>query len=231
MKINVPNQITIARLILAVIFFVLLSLFSAEGYPGNGWLLKVCFWVFLVAAATDFLDGLLARMLKQVTIFGRVVDPVVDKVLVCGAFIYFASDHFVAGGKNVSFVAPWMATVIIGRELFVSALRAHSEAEGRDFSAVWIGKLKMVVQSTAVCLVLGYLAWFPGLAPVAKFSVWLTVVITIVSMITYGRRAWTFLRSSAAPAEKAGPLPSSAAPAPAQERLAPRQPDLTEPNR
>ena len=203
MKINLPNQITLARLGLAIIFFILLSWFQAGDLESSRWMLTVCFWIFLIAALTDVLDGFLARMMKQVTSFGRIVDPVVDKVMVCGAFIFFASEHFSDGNQNISGVAPWMVIVILVRELLVSAIRSHSEAEGQDFGADWSGKLKMFVQSVTICVVLGQLAWFHKLRPdelawVRVGCVWLTVIITALSTLTYARRARAFLLSSAA---------------------------------
>jgi len=230
MKINLPNQITLARLALAIVFFGFLSWFRAEDLESSRWMLTVCFWVFLVAALTDILDGFLARMMKQVTSFGRIVDPVVDKVMVCGAFIFFASEHFWAGGRNISGVAPWMVIVVLLRELLVSAIRSHSEGLGQDFAATWSGKLKMFVQSATVCVVLGQLAWFherrpDELAWIRVGSIWLMLVVTTLSMVMYIRRAYSFLLSSAAlgagsaaqessprTSQKPGPPPKDAPP-------------------
>jgi CDP-diacylglycerol--glycerol-3-phosphate 3-phosphatidyltransferase len=203
MKINLPNQITLARLGLALVFFGFLSWFQAEDLESSRWMLTVCFWVFLVAALTDVLDGFLARMMKQVTSFGRIVDPVVDKVMICGAFIFFASQHFWEGGRNISGVAPWMVIVVLLRELLVSAIRSHSEGLGQDFAATWSGKLKMFVQSATVCIVLGQLAWFherrpDELAWIRVGSIWLMLAVTTLSMVMYVRRAYSFLLSGAA---------------------------------
>jgi CDP-diacylglycerol--glycerol-3-phosphate 3-phosphatidyltransferase len=203
MRINLPNQITLARLGLAIVFFFLLSWFRAEDLESSRWMLKVCFWLFLVAALTDVLDGFLARLMKQVTSFGRIVDPVVDKVMVCGAFIFLASGHFWNGNENIAGVEPWMVIVILVRELLVSAIRSYSEAEGRDFGADWSGKLKMFVQSATICVVLVQLAWYykpekDELGWVRDGCIWLTVIITALSTLTYARRAHAFLLSSAA---------------------------------
>ncbi|MFH1748820.1 MAG: CDP-diacylglycerol--glycerol-3-phosphate 3-phosphatidyltransferase [Planctomycetota bacterium] len=198
MKINIPNQITLGRLVLALIFFVLLSLFDAANNPR--WLLLVCFWVFLIAALSDILDGLLARTLKQVTTFGRVLDPIVDKVMVCGAFVLFAGPNFVDDGHNITGVVPWMVIVILMREFLVSGIRAHAESTGREFAATWAGKLKMFVQSATVCVILGQLGWksLAYLAPLRTACVWLTVIVTALSIIAYLRRAQSFLLTSAA---------------------------------
>jgi CDP-diacylglycerol--glycerol-3-phosphate 3-phosphatidyltransferase len=199
MRINVPNQITLGRLVLAVLFFALLSWFDASHLDKQRWLLMVSFWVFLVAVVSDIVDGLIARMTDTVTSFGRVVDPVVDKVIVCGAFVLFASHHFWDGSTNITGVAPWMVLVILVRELLVSAVRAHAESAGVDFSASWSGKIKMLVQSVTVCVILGQLAWdLEGLAPVRVALVWLTVIVTALSAVSYVRRAQAFLLSSEA---------------------------------
>lgn len=201
MRINIPNQITLVRLALAVVFFALLSWFDPRHLDQQRWLLSTCFWIFLVAALTDILDGLLARMMHSVTSFGRIVDPVVDKVMVCGAFVLFASHNFWDPVLNVNLtsVQPWMVVVILSRELLVSAVRAHAEGEGQEFGASWVGKLKMFIQSAAVCVVLGQLAWnLTSLAPLRTGVVWLTVVITALSAISYVHRARAFLLTQAA---------------------------------
>jgi CDP-diacylglycerol--glycerol-3-phosphate 3-phosphatidyltransferase len=199
MRINLPNQITLARLGLAVIFVALLSWFDARALDQQRWLLQIGFWIFLAAALTDILDGLLARMMKSVTTFGRILDPVVDKVMVCGAFVLFSSHHFRSESGNITDVAPWMVVVLIFREFLVSAVRAHAESAGQEFGASWMGKLKMFVQSATVCIILGQLAWnLTSLAPLRTGSVWATVVVTVFSAISYVRRARAFLLTSAA---------------------------------
>lgn len=196
MRINVPNQITLSRLVLAVIFFVLLSWFNADKLDSQRWLLQVCFWIFLVAAITDIIDGMLARLMQSVTSFGRILDPVVDKLMVCGAFVLFASHHFWDTDRNLNItdVRPWMVVIILSRELLVSAVRSHAEGAGQEFGAAWIGKLKMFIQSATVCFILGQLAWkLDALEPVRTAAVWATVAITILSALVYVHRARAFL--------------------------------------
>ena len=191
MRMSIPNQITLGRLVLAIIFFGLLSFYSAAR-PATNWILSVAFWIFLIAALGDFLDGWLARRLNQVTSFGRVVDPVVDKVMVCGAFIFFCSGNFVdpTTQRNITGVAPWMATVVLLRELFVSAMRAFVESSGSSFAANWVGKLKMFVQAATVCVVLGVLAWYEEtMSWLRVTAVWATVIVTAASIYSYVRRA------------------------------------------
>src|SRR3989304_1473760 len=90
---NLPNRITLARLGLAVAFFVLLSQYSQRS--PKAWMLDLAVVMFIVAAATDIVDGYIARKRGLVTPLGRVLDPLVDKVLVCGAFILFVGPGFV----------------------------------------------------------------------------------------------------------------------------------------
>jgi CDP-diacylglycerol--glycerol-3-phosphate 3-phosphatidyltransferase len=188
MAINVPTQVTLGRLALAVLFIALLSWFNPMRLEEQRWLLQVCFWLFLVAAVSDVLDGLLARMMRSVTSLGRMLDPVADKVMICGAFVLFASHHFWDGSRNLTDVRPWMVVVILTRELIVSVARSHSEGAGRTFGASWAGKLKMFVQSATVCVILGQLAWnVAGAEPIRTACVWLTVVVTALSALTYLR--------------------------------------------
>lgn len=205
MAINLPNQITIARLILAIIFFVLLGQYS-HGESGPR-LLDVCAALFIVAALTDALDGYLARRQNQVTSFGRVLDPFVDKVLVCGAFVFFCGPGFVEleSGCNVSGVRVWMVVLIVGRELLVTGLRGFSESQGDAFGANVFGKAKMMVQSITVPVVLFFLAHrdsvlgSPGVAWIMPAFVWLTVVVTAVSIAAYLVRARSILAEMSRP--------------------------------
>ncbi len=130
---NVPNQVTIARLMLSLVLFVCLP---AEYY-------LVSLVLFVVAAGTDWLDGYYARRYGQVTQLGRILDPFADKIIICGSFIFLAA-------VPQSEIAAWMAVLVVGRELLVTALRSFLEQQGADFSANMAGKLKMVLQCVAV---------------------------------------------------------------------------------
>lgn len=139
---NLPNLITLTRLFLSAILFALISI-------GEMWLTATI--LFIVAASTDFLDGYYARKLGQITILGRILDPFVDKIIVCGSFIFLI-------GERASGVNAWMAIIVVGREMFVSTLRGLLEQMGLDFSANWVGKIKMIGQSVAVSVALGFMA-------------------------------------------------------------------------
>jgi len=191
---NLPNQITLARLVLAIVFFVLLSQYSQR--DPKAWMLDLATVLFVVAAATDYVDGYLARKWKMVTALGRVLDPLVDKLLVCGAFILFVGPEFVdAQGRNVTEVQGWMVVVIVGRELLVTGLRGFNESIGRAFGASLHGKVKMWIQSIAAPAILLLVAhgeqWFTGAtASAIKVTiVWVTVLVTALSLFQYLARS------------------------------------------
>ncbi len=126
---HIPNLLSLARIPLAIfLFFCIVK---------SWWLVALI--VFLLATATDWLDGWWARRYGPLTLVGRNLDPLADKVLVCGAFIYLIPVE--AAG-----IVPWMVTVIVCRELLVTGIRGMVEAAGQKFGADWFGKLKMVLQ-------------------------------------------------------------------------------------
>ena len=200
LSLNLPNQITLSRLALAIVFFVLLSQYSQQ--EPSPWILDIGAVIFIVAAVTDILDGYLARRRGEVTPLGRVLDPLVDKVLVCGAFILFTGSRFVdATGHNVTEVSAWMVVVIVGRELLVTGLRGFNESLGISFGASVYGKLKMWMQSIAAPAILFIVAheetWGAAAGPAKKTLVWLTVVITALSTVVYLVRSRHILEDSA----------------------------------
>lgn len=197
MRMTLPNWITLARLGLAVAFFVCLAQFDAGRRSETVIWIQVAFWIFVIAGLSDYIDGELARRLHQISVFGRVMDPVADKVLICGGYAFLAGANFVHAGASLTAVAPWMAVVILGRELLVTSLRAQREAGGGDFSAAWSGKLKMVVQTVVLGAILAQISvdarWG---APLLPWLTWLVVLVTLWSLFTYLGRAWSFLSES-----------------------------------
>ncbi len=179
---NVPNQLTTLRLLLSIVLFVLIDL---QNY-------QAALIVFIIAASTDWLDGYYARKYAQVTTLGRILDPFVDKIIICGTFIYLVS-------LADSGIRAWMAVVVVGRELLVTALRSYLEQQGADFSASMSGKLKMVLQCVAAGLSLFRLsydvkptpAWLDHALPIA---VWAAVVLTVYSGVGYIFAAVRLLR-------------------------------------
>lgn len=218
---QVPNFITASRLVLAVVFFVLLSWYQYEG-RGHSTLLTWAFFICLVAITTDFIDGYLARRWKVESRFGRVVDPFVDKILVLGSFVFFAGKNFVIVSDiiegqirvahTITGVTPAMVVIILGRELLVTSLRGLVESSGMQFGADWSGKLKMILQSATILVIVAYVYCLglvshhrPDLrADYLHYAtlfrdgmIWLTLVVTVWSAIGYVRRSLRALRAAA----------------------------------
>jgi len=199
---NVPNQITIVRFFLTIVFCILLAQYSHRN--PKPWMLDLAAGLFIFAAATDFLDGHLARKWGQVTALGRILDPLVDKLLVCGAFILFVGPEFVDfDGHNVTEMKTWMVVFIVGREMLVTSLRGFNESMGKAFGASIHGKLKMWMQSIATPAILLVVAHQGTSIPMESARViklvlvWATVIITAVSMIQYVLRSRYILDESA----------------------------------
>ena len=177
---NVPNTLTIGRLVLGL---AVCALISAGLYPA-------ALAVFTVAALSDALDGYLARRLGQETPIGRQLDPLVDKLIVGSALIHLLP-HEGSG------LMPWMVTAILVRELIVQALRSLIEGRGEPFGARMVGKLKTVFQ----CLAIGAAIVVLGVAKPPLYLLWLrdlliyaAVALTIYSGCAYLAIAWPKLK-------------------------------------
>ncbi len=174
---NVPNYLSLSRLPLAVVLFACID--------GGAWLLGLV--TFLVASLTDWADGWWARRYGPLTAVGRNLDPLTDKVLVCGAFVYLIP-------VPAAHVAPWMVVVVVGRELIVTGLRGMVEATGAKFGADWFGKVKMVLQCAVLIGVL-LLQWLRSepwgtsavglLTPVQAALLWAMLAATVGSGVQY----------------------------------------------
>jgi len=189
MRMNLPNQITVARLLVAIACLVLLCLFDIAQRERQLWMLDAAFILFVLAAATDWLDGYLARRQNQVTAFGRILDPFVDKILVLGAFVLLLGRGFrLEGGESVTGLSAWMIAVIVARELLVSGLRGHSESQGKAYAANYWGKTKMVLQSICVAWIIASVGrlrdvdWVMAMRP---WLIWAVVLFTAVSVVAY----------------------------------------------
>lgn len=178
---NVPNALTMTRLALAGGVGIMIEC---------GWYFSAMV-AFIIAASTDFLDGWWARRFNQITKLGRVLDPFVDKIIVTAALVALVAE------PN-SQIAPWMVTVILGREFLVTSLRAMIEGQGGDFSARWMGKWKMLVQCAAIIASLWLLqapqAWLQWTTLVLAYA---AVAITVASGLDYVVQAVRAMRSSA----------------------------------
>ncbi|MFO1020831.1 MAG: CDP-diacylglycerol--glycerol-3-phosphate 3-phosphatidyltransferase [Planctomycetales bacterium] len=182
---NLANIITVSRLVLALILFGMISLRpDSLGLPAA--------MLFLLAAATDAVDGFVARRFKLISTFGRIVDPFADKIIVCGTFIFLLEQ------RNLSGVNALMVAIVVGREMFVTGLRGFLEQQGKDFSATWSGKLKMILQCAA--LTLSLLTCDPGYRDAGwvysrDITLWVAVAMTFYSGWVYAARGFQILRS------------------------------------
>lgn len=136
--------------------------------------------IFLAAAATDLLDGYLARRWGQITTVGTLLDPIADKLLISAALVSLVDIHRVPA---------WMVILIIGREFAVSGLRSIAAAGGYTIEASDLGKTKMVAQVVAIALVIAGIRW-PQLDQLALFAMWSVVLFALLSAADYFRKFW-----------------------------------------
>jgi CDP-diacylglycerol---glycerol-3-phosphate 3-phosphatidyltransferase len=180
---NGPNLLTLLR-----IFFVPLLVAALLGedfsapWMGQFRLSRDTFalLIFLAAAATDLLDGYLARRWGQITTVGTLLDPIADKLLISAALISLVDIHRVPA---------WMVILIIGREFAVSGLRSIAAAGGYTIEASELGKSKMVAQVAAIALVIAGIRW-PALNEIAMLAMWTVVLFALVSAADYFRKFW-----------------------------------------
>ncbi len=188
---TLANKITAGRFFLSFVYFAAVLV---AGHAGAwDWLVwDTATAIFLVTVITDALDGYYARKYKEVTSVGRIADPLVDKVVICGAFILFLGNPALE-----AVLPPWMVLVVVLREFVVSGVRSFVEAQGVAFGAnVW-GKIKMVIQSGAVVTGQVYAAHFTPWAWAKVFTIgamWLMLAATVISGITYLVEARRVLR-------------------------------------
>lgn len=185
---NLPNALTVARMFLTPALVILLA--------AGAW--GAALGVFVAAMATDVLDGYLARSRGLVTDFGRLMDPIADKLLIGAAFVCLAA---------IDRIDPWAVAVILSREAAVSGLRMAARRQGLVISANWLGKAKTAVQTVAIVVLI--VATNPDPAWVQAL-IGVTVAITVVSGLAYavsyfGRRRAPAPREVASiPASPAG---------------------------
>ncbi len=216
---SLPNGLTMLRLVLAAAFFGTLN---AYRYPDHNTLwANVAVVFFMLAAITDALDGYLARKWHVESIFGRIMDPFCDKVLVLGAFIYLAGPRFIVREwvEEGSFftmatgVYPWMVVIVLARELLVTGFRGEAESMGVSFGASWFGKWKMILQSACIPVVIVLTVNFKtgGGETVSVVARWVcyvvvyaTVLVTILSGLPYVTRL-RHITGDGRPGEKTEP--------------------------
>ncbi len=190
---NLPNRITLARLLASIVLFAILVQLNRRGTASS----SLALWaliLFILVAATDWLDGYLARSLGQVTALGRILDPFVDKVTVCGSFILLGDvapiDHLLQA---------WMIVVIVGREFFVNDIRGYMESRGVSFGAAAPGKIKMLVQCITVGFLIGRVAFGNLLGILDQVNIgllWATLFATVASGVYYLGKGAALLRAA-----------------------------------
>jgi CDP-diacylglycerol--glycerol-3-phosphate 3-phosphatidyltransferase len=187
---TLANKITSVRFLLSVVYFGLMAVIARRR---DDLLMDVALVLFLVIAFSDLLDGYLARKYKQVTLFGRIADPLVDKILVCGSFAFFLTI------EPLPRIFPaWFLVVILAREFLVSGIRGAAEAAGIPFGATVWGKQKTLVQNITVGTGLCYATHFTDqlwTELLTRGLMWLTLVSTVVSGAAYALDARKLLKS------------------------------------
>ena len=173
---NLPNKLTLLRILLVPIFMAFL--FLRKDYPQYSEFLALL--TFILAALTDGLDGYLARKNELVTKFGKIVDPLADKLLISAALISFVA---------LKEISAWAAIIIIGRELAVTGLRVVAASEGVVISASIWGKMKTVLQISAIIAVMldPHIISFPFNFEI--ILIWSAVFMTVFSGYIYFRDA------------------------------------------
>lgn len=176
---NLPNTLTLIRIILVPIFMFFLLVKIPYGQ-------FIAATIFIIAASTDGLDGYIARKRKQITVFGKIMDPLADKLLVSAALI-----SLVQLGK----IAGWVAVIIIGREFAVTGLRSVAAAEGMVISASKLGKFKTISQIVAIVAILinEFILNLIGLS-LGQYLLYLAVFFTIYSGLDYFIKAGKILK-------------------------------------
>jgi len=161
------------RLLLAPVMFLFLVNQDAEMFKNihPSWLNYFAAFIFVVASATDFFDGYIARTFDQVTTLGKILDPLADKMLTLAGFL---------GLMMIGSASPWAIFLIITRELFITGLRVSAVAEGIDISASWMGKVKTVAQMIAIGFLLMH--W-----PFGRELLWIATALTLYSGYEYVR--------------------------------------------
>ena len=164
---NLPNKLTLLRVFMIPIFVVFMLV---DITPFDKW---IALAVFILASLTDLLDGKIARKYNLVTNFGKFMDPLADKLLVCSAMICLVEMHIIPA---------WIVIIIIAREFIISGFRLIASDNGVVIAASYWGKFKTVFQMVMICLMI---ANIPALRLLTDIVMWVALILTIVSLIDY----------------------------------------------
>ena len=165
---NLPNKLTILRMIM-IVPFVVFMLAPIGGAAGK-W---IALALFVAASLTDLLDGKIARKYNLVTTFGKFMDPLADKLLVCSALICLV---------ELGRIPAWIVIIIISREFIISGFRLVASDKGVVIAASWWGKFKTTFQMVMIVLMIADIA---ALSIVTQIVMWIALILTVVSLIDY----------------------------------------------
>ena len=169
MKMNVPNCLTLLRILMVPVFvvFMLVDIFGAADQYIAG-------VIFILASITDTLDGYLARKNNQITVFGKFMDPLADKLLVCSAMICLV---------ELRLLPSWIVIIIVGREFIISGFRLIAAERGIVIAASYWGKFKTVSQMIMVILLVFHFGGFFDI--LEQIFIYLSVILTVISLVDY----------------------------------------------
>ena len=167
---NLPNKLTVARVIL-IPFFVFFLLFD----PSNVTFKWIALAIFIIASLTDMLDGKIARKYNLITDFGKFMDPLADKLLVCSAMIGLIELHRIPS---------WIVIIIIAREFVISGFRLIAADNGRVIAASYWGKFKTTFQMIMVILMIANIN-VPAMQILTQVIMWIALALTIISLVDY----------------------------------------------
>ena len=166
---NLPNKLTVLRVCMIPFFVVMLLLNGGENQTYR----YIAAAIFIVASLTDMLDGKIARKYNLVTNFGKFMDPLADKLLVCSALICLV---------DLKQLPAWMVIVIISREFIISGFRLVASDNGIVIAASYWGKFKTTFQMISVILLI---VRIPALTVLTQICVWTALMLTVISLVDY----------------------------------------------
>ena len=170
---NLPNKLTIIRTIL-IVPFILLLLGGQAGWFGNPMVTDfIALAIFIIASLTDLIDGKIARKYNLVTNFGKFMDPLADKMLVCAAMIALI---------ELDRIPSWVVIIIISREFIINGFRLIASDNGVVIAANYWGKFKTTFQMIMICLMIANLSWLQILTDIIM---WIALALTVISLVDY----------------------------------------------
>lgn len=166
---NTPNKLTVFRMVMVP--FLVLFMLTGWGGAANRY---ICLAIFVAASITDWFDGYLARKNNLITNFGKFMDPLADKLLVCSAMICMIS---------LGRLTAWFVIVIIAREFIISGFRLIAAENGVVIAANYWGKFKTVSQMIMIILLI--MNWGGVFDILEQIFIWLSLALTVISLVTY----------------------------------------------